>query len=120
MQQLECESNSITCMSCLYVHVYGNKVIYLSIIRSNFFKNDHIREFPEPPHVEITMDQFIHRPPTTTNDVQSIILKSTNASCDLDPFPTRLLKHYIADLIVPISLLSLTYQCERELFHLIL
>ena len=31
MQQLECESNSITCMSCLYVHVYGNKVIYLSI-----------------------------------------------------------------------------------------
>ena len=28
MQQLECESNSITCMSCLYVHVYGNKVIY--------------------------------------------------------------------------------------------
>ena len=31
MQQLECETNSITCMSCLYVHVYGNKVIYLSI-----------------------------------------------------------------------------------------
>ena len=27
MQQPECESNSITCMSCLYVHVYGNKVI---------------------------------------------------------------------------------------------
>ena len=34
MQQLECESNSITCMSCLYVHVYGNKVIYLSIYLS--------------------------------------------------------------------------------------
>ena len=32
-----------------------------------------------------------------------IILKSTNASCDLDPFPTRLLKHYIDDLIVPIT-----------------
>ena len=31
MQQLECESNSISCMSCSYVHVYGNKVIYLSI-----------------------------------------------------------------------------------------
>ena len=27
---LHCESNSITCMSCSYVHVYGNKVIYLS------------------------------------------------------------------------------------------
>ena len=35
MQQLECESNSITCMSCLYVHVYGNKVVYLSIYLSN-------------------------------------------------------------------------------------
>ena len=32
MQQLECESNSITCMSCSYVHVYGNKVIYLNCV----------------------------------------------------------------------------------------
>ena len=40
----------------------------------------------------------------TTSEVRSIILKSTNASCDLDPFPTRLLKHYIDDdLIVPIT-----------------
>ena len=36
------------------------------------------------------MDQFTH---TTTNEVRSIILKSTNASCDLDPLPTRLLKY---------------------------
>ena len=70
------------------------------VIRSNFVKNDHSRDFPEPPHVEITMDQFTH---TTTSEVRSIILKSTNASCDLDPFPTRLLNHYIADLIVPIT-----------------
>ena len=26
MQQLGCESHSVTCVSC-YVHVYGNKVI---------------------------------------------------------------------------------------------
>ena len=32
-----------------------------------------------------------------------LILKSTNATCDLDPFPTRLLKHCIDDLIVPIT-----------------
>ena len=38
-----------------------------------------------------------------TSEVRSIILKSTNASCDLDPFPTRLLKHYIDDLIVHIT-----------------
>ena len=37
MQQLECESNSITCMSCSYVHVYGNKVIYLSIYLSIYY-----------------------------------------------------------------------------------
>ena len=34
---------------------------------------------------------------------RTIILKSTNASCDLDPFPTRLLKHYIDEVIVPIT-----------------
>ena len=62
--------------------------------------NDHSRDFPEPPHVENTMDQFTH---TTTSEVRSIILISTNASCDLDQFPTRLLKHYIDDLIVPIT-----------------
>ena len=69
-------------------------------IRSNFVKYDHGRDFPEPPHIEITMDQFTD---TTTSEVPSIILKSTNALCDLDPFPTRLLKHYIDDLIVPIT-----------------
>ncbi len=46
------------------------------------------------------MDQFT---PTTTSEVRSIILKSRNDSCDLYPFPTRLLKHYIYDLIVPIT-----------------
>ena len=46
------------------------------------------------------MNQFTT---TTTIEVQTIILKSTNASCDLDPFPTCLLKHYINDLIIPIT-----------------
>ena len=44
------------------------------------------------------MNQFT---PTTASEVRSIILKSTNASCDHDPFPTCLIKHYIDDLIVP-------------------
>ena len=72
----------------------------ITLIRSNFVKNHHSHDFPEPPHVENTMDQFTH---TTTSGVRSIILKSTNASCDLDPFPTRLLKHCIDELIVPIT-----------------
>ena len=72
----------------------------ITLIRSNFVNNDHSRDFPEPPYVENTMDEFTH---TTTSEVRSIILKSTNASCDLDPFPTRLLKHYIYDLSVPIT-----------------
>ena len=45
MQQLECESNSITCMSCLYVHVYGNKVIYLSIYLSITYLCRQIKKF---------------------------------------------------------------------------
>ena len=69
----------------------------ITLIRSNFVTNDHSHE---PPHVKNTMDQFA---PTTTSEVQSIVLKSTNASCDLDPFPIRLLKQYIDDLIVPIT-----------------
>ena len=72
----------------------------ITLIRSNFVTNGHSHDFPEPPHVEYTMDQFT---PTTTSEVRSIILKSTNASCDLDPFPTRLLKHYMDDLVVPIT-----------------
>ena len=32
MQQLGCESHSVTCVSC-YVHVYGNKVIIIIIIQ---------------------------------------------------------------------------------------
>ena len=72
----------------------------ITLIRSNFVKNDHSRDFPEPPYVENIMDQFTH---TTTSEVRSIILKSTNASCDFDPFPTCLLKHYIDDLIIPIT-----------------
>ena len=72
----------------------------ITLIRCKFVTNDHTHDFPEPPHVENIMDQFT---PTTTSEVRSIILKSTNASCDLDPFPTRLLKHYIDDLIFPIT-----------------
>ena len=39
MQQLGCESHSITCVSC-YVHVYGNKVIIIisSWLNLNFVK----------------------------------------------------------------------------------
>ena len=80
-------------------------------IRSNFVKNDHSRDFPKPPHVENTTDQFTH---TTTSEVRSIILKSTNASCNLDPFLTRLLKHYIDDLIVPITAIINLSMRERD------
>ena len=72
----------------------------ITLIRSNLVTNDHSHDFPEPPHVENTMDQFT---PTTTNEVRSVIINSTNASCDLESFPTRLLKHYIDYLIVPIT-----------------
>ena len=74
----------------------------ITLIRSNVFNNYYSRDFPEPPHVDNTMDQFTH---TITSEVQSIILKWINASCYFDPFPARLLKHYIDDLIVPITII---------------
>ena len=65
----------------------------IPLIRTNFVKNDPSRDFPEPPHVENTMNQFTH---TTTSEVRSILLKSINASCYFDTF---LLKHYIDDSV---------------------
>ena len=32
----------------------------ITLIRYNFVKNDHSRDFPEPPHFENTMDQYTH------------------------------------------------------------
>ena len=38
----------------------------ITLISSNFVTNDHSHDFPEPPHVENTMDQFT---PTTNSEV---------------------------------------------------
>ena len=43
---------------------FTNKI---TLIRSNFFKNDQSRDIPEPPHVENTMDQFTHTTPMSLN-----------------------------------------------------
>ena len=88
----------------------------ITLIRSNFVTNDRSHNFHEPPYVENIINQFT---PTTTSEVRSIILKSTNASCDLDPFPTRLLKHYIDDLIVPITAI-INLSMQDGLFHMLL
>ena len=58
-------------------------------IRSNFVVKDNDYDFPEPPLSENTLQCFT---PATTNEVFNIITKSPNKSCDLDPFPTLLLK----------------------------
>ena len=41
----------------------------ITLIRSNCVTNDHSHDFPEPPHVENTMNQFA---PTTTSEVRTI------------------------------------------------
>ena len=67
-------------------------------IRSNFFINDKY-DFPEPPLSENTLQCFT--PATTSEDL--IIIKKSNKSCDLDSFPTLLLKSCINQLIFPIT-----------------
>ena len=91
------DHTSLDTLGSFFSKFFTDKITH---IRSNFVTNDHSHNFPEPPHVENIISEFT---PTTTREVRSIILKSTNASCDLDPFPTRLLKHYIDDIIVPIT-----------------
>ena len=68
-------------------------------IRSNFVINDDYI-FPEPPLSEKTLQSFT---PATTNEVLIIIKKYPNKSCDLDPFPTLLLKSCIDQLIFPVT-----------------
>ena len=61
-----------------------------------------IRCFPclqDVARLKIALNILAHVPKSLLDPV----LKSTNASFDLDPFPTRLLKHYIDYLIVPIT-----------------
>ena len=41
--------------------------------------------------------------PPTTSEVRTIILKCPNKSCNLEPFPTFLLKRCIDQLIHPIT-----------------
>ena len=94
------DHTSLNTLSSSFSKFFTDKI---TLIRPNFVTNDRSHNFPEPPHVENIMNQFT---PTTTSEVRSIILKSTNASCELDPFPTRLLKHYIDDLIVPITAIT--------------
>ena len=69
-------------------------------IRSNFVINNNDYDFPEPPLSEKTLQSFT---PATTNEVLIIIKKYPNKSCDLDPFPTLLLKSCIDQLIFPIT-----------------
>ena len=69
-------------------------------IRSNFVINDNDYVFPEPPLSEKTLQSFT---PATTNEVLIIIKNYPNKSCDLDPFPTLLLKSCIDQLILPIT-----------------
>ena len=91
------DHTSLDTLSSSFAKFFTDRI---TLIRSNFVTNDRSHNFPEPPHVENIMNQF---KPTTTSEVRSIILKPTNASCDLDPFPTRLLKHYINYIIVHIT-----------------
>ena len=69
-------------------------------IRSNFVINDNDYDFPQPPFSENTLRCFT---PATTSEVLVIKKKSPNKLCDLDPFPTLLLKSCINQLIFPIT-----------------
>ena len=48
--------------------------------------------------------------PATTSEVCIIILKCPNKSCDLDPFPTLLLKHCIDLLIRTATIINMSMQ----------
>ena len=55
--------------------------------------------------------------PATTNGVLIIIKKSPNKSCDLDPFPTLLLKSCIDQHVFPITtIINLSLQSDQHVF----
>ena len=83
-------------------------------IRSNFVINYNDYDFPQPQLSENTLQCFT---PATTNEVFIIIKKPPNKSCDLDSFPTLLLKSCINQLIFPITtIINLSMQGGVALF----
>ena len=80
--------------------------------------NHNDNDFPEPPLSEKTLQSFT---PATTNEVLIIIKKCPNKSCDLDPFPTLLLKRCVDQLIFPIiTTINLSMQSgvvQRDFKH---
>ena len=68
-------------------------------IRNFFVINANDYDFAEPPLSEKTLHSFT----PATNEVLIIIKKYPNKSCDIDPFPTLLLKSCIDQLIFPIT-----------------
>ena len=69
-------------------------------IRSRFVIKDVDCHVTEQPFIGNTMHCFT---PTTTSEVRTITLKCPNKYCDLDPFPTFLLKRCIDQMIHPIT-----------------
>ena len=62
MQQLGCESHSVTCVSC-YVHVYGNKVIIIILnfkmvavnTKTGIFQNRFTTDEPKLAYIHFTL-----------------------------------------------------------------
>jgi hypothetical protein len=46
--------------------------------------------------------KFTHFEPTTVEEITKIIKKSSNASCELDPLPTKLLHDSVLDILAPV------------------
>ena len=68
-------------------------------IRSNFVIDDNDYVFPEPPPSENTLQSHLQ----LLMKFSLLLKKSPNKSCDLDPFPSLLLKSCINQLIFPIT-----------------
>lgn len=75
-------------------------VTKIAKIRENFIPNDSVFPFSESKHIKDKLSTFS---PVTKEYIKKLIMKSSNASSELDPIPTSLLKSSLEILINPIT-----------------
>src|SRR6187399_2542757 len=88
-------SNSTLATS--FLNFFEQKITKLC---SAFTSSHNISPHTDPPLIPPRLSSFS---PASTDEVKTAILKSSNASCDLDIIPTFLLKSCLDSLILPIT-----------------
>ena len=94
--------------------IYPGESFFVNKIRLTQEKNDHLSVSVKDPVIDICLPKAELKTfrPVSVNKIAKIILKSSNACCQLDPIPTSLLKQYTG-ILAPV----ITQMVNLSLYH---